>query len=263
MAEFNGNNNNNRYEMTFISRVKFSDPDNNLNLNFKFWKGLLIVEIQSYQVGDGGPNYNTINSAYISPVKARMLADAIEEFMADPKHCHVGISLGSSDIQKCVTVGHGPNADILYICDLTPDGRKEKEAVFTFSNNHFYTINYSKYEKDIECDPNYQNGIELLMIKDLLRDFARAMLGAFPYGVMDYGRFQNTHTENNFNKIFDKLGIERASDGGYNRSRGSSNNSFFNRQGIASSSRTADTSSVHKEIEDLDDLLDMDDTLED
>lgn len=266
MADFfgNGNQQKGNYEATYISRIKFTMPDQNLNLGFKFWKGLLVFDISKFRMADNGtPSYEKVNDAYMSPVKAKIFADMLDEFLKDPNHDPVGVSMGSSDIQKCVTAIHGKKCDMLSICDLTPDGKKDNEVIFEFSVDHFYGINYKSFDKNIQCDQKFYNNIELDIIKDLCNDFARAMLGAYSYGVMDYARFQNNHVENNFNKIFDKLGIERVTDsGGYNKNRGSSKNSFFNKQGSASTSRVNDTSSVHREIEDLDDLMD-DDTLED
>ena len=238
----------------FYSRVKLYDSDQGYNLSFKYWKGMLVLEISKIVGGGSNTQFQDVKAAYFSPLKARMYAEELTKFLADPKCKPVGITLGSKDTTTAVTMVHDKNNDIMFICDITPDGKKEEEVYFSFDPNYHYAINYKNYES-LDFEKSIYPNLDVTIIRDTLAQFADGMLGGYGYGTVDFMRFQNTRVNGNLSKIMAKLGIQDSSD--YQRGSGSNNN-FFNRNGAAAAmTPPANTGSNHRDdIDELDDLLD-------
>lgn len=262
MADFsrNGNNGDNqqkRYEKNLISNYRFSDPEQGLSMTLKYWSGLFCIQIDSVNRNSGQSTYEMINQAFFSPQKALITADILDEFLANPKNPDVGVSLGFGDVVTCVTFGYNKDGVIhIDICKVNPDGSKDKEVRFNFSKDYYYSLNYSDYAK-MKCDKVFHNNIEIHIIKNALREFANAMTGSYAYATLYYGRFDYSRINTKIDLVMDKLGIPKLS-GNSGSSFVGSNNNFFNRNGAASSSPAPNTSSSHREIEDLDSLMDDD-----
>lgn len=252
MSDYQNQNQQKNFEPQYFSRIRLSDQDTNTSLTFRYWKGLLVFRVDAVTPqSNGGVEFTELNSAYFSPFKAQVFAAAIGEFMTDKKHMPIGINLGSGEKQTCVTFIHDEKNDKMTIFNISPTGEKEKEVSMFFSNDYNYYLEFKDVSK-IDYKKVYHNGLELEMIKGMLEQFSAAMYGGYAYAVMDYQRFHNTRTDNNFNKIMDKLGIQRENGGGgYNSNRGSSRDSFFNRQ----SDEPKSTASTARDIDELDDLI--------
>ena len=178
-----------------------------------------------------------------------MLADALEELIADPKHLPVGVNVGITETQTCVSFRHDDNGAItMAIAKIDGSGKKESEELFTFAPDYDYYLEFKDYGK-MKFDKHNVDYVHIKALVIALREYFTGICGGIAYSVMDYARFDISRTTTRLNAIMDKLGIQRQSS--YN-SGGSGENSYFNRQGAAPQSSTY---SDHRSAEDLDDLI--------
>lgn len=249
LGNSNYGNNNQRQESSFYSRLKFAERESGKSVRIKYWKGMMVISISKGGETENGFKVDDIASVYLSPLKANMLADALEELIADPKHLPVGVNVGISETQTCVTFRHEENgAIVMAIAKIDGTGKKESEELFTFVADYDYYLEFKDYAK-MKFD---KHNVEYVHIKSLiiaLREYFQGICGGIAYSVMDYARFDISRTTTRLNAIMDKLGIQRQSS--YN-SGGSGENSYFNRQGAAPQGSTY---SDHRNAEDLDDLI--------
>ena len=77
--EQSGNNNNRIFENTYYSRLRFRNDQFKTNLGISFRSGLMIMEISRLQEGNGF-KYDPVESIYLSPTKARILAGELLRF---------------------------------------------------------------------------------------------------------------------------------------------------------------------------------------
>ena len=242
------NNNNQRQESSFYSRLRFADRESGKSVRIKYWKGLMCISISKGAEGENGYKVDDIASVYLSPLKAKMLADALEEFIADPKHTPVGVNVGISETQTCVVFWHEENGAItMAIAKIDGSGKKESEELYTFVSEYDYYLEFKDYAK-MKFDKHNVENIHITSLIIALREFFNGICGGMAYSVMDYARFDISRTTTRLNAIMDKLGIQRQSS--YNS--GGGENSYFNRQGAAPQGSTY---SDHRNAEDLDDLI--------
>lgn len=244
-----GNNNNQRQESSFYSRLRFADRDSGKSVRIKYWKGMMVISISKGGESENGYKIDDIASVYLSPLKAKMLADALEELIADPKHIPVGVNVGITETQTCVTFWNEENGGVtMAIAKIDGSGKKESEELFTFAAEYDYYLEFKDYAK-MKFDKHNVPNIQITSLIVALREYFDGICGGIAYSVMDYARFDISRTTTRLNAIMDKLGIQRQSS--YN-SGGSGENSYFNRQGAAPQGSTY---SNHREAEDLDDLI--------
>lgn len=248
MALGNSGNNKGDYEPTYYSRIRFFN-DENKNINFRYWKGLLGILISKGEKTDVGYNNTDLISAYLSPNKAYLLANVLEEWIAnDDKSKPIGIVLGLSNNQTCVTVLQDDmdNNVYLYITKIDENGNKLKEESFSFMDDMNYTLEYNDFSK-LDANKVIHNNTQVRMLILVLRSFVKALSGANAYATMDYMRFDNTRMHNKIDKVMDKLGIPRE----YNINNYSQNNGYFNKQ----ENGNHNNKSQMNASEDIDDLI--------
>ena len=243
-----GGNNNQRQESTYYSRLRFADRESGKSVRIKYWKGMMVISIAKGGENENGFKVDDLASVYLSPTKANVLKQALIEFVADKKHVPVGVNVGISETQTCVTFWHEENGAVtMAIAKIDGSGKRESEETFTFAAEYDYYLEFKDYAK-IKFDKHYQQDLQLSSLIIALGEYFDGMCGGIAYSVMDYNRFDNFRTTTKLNAIMDKLGIQRQS----SYSGGGGENSYFNRNGAAPQSSTY---SDHRSAEDLDDLI--------
>ena len=224
-------------EDSFYSRLVLSNPSGKY-LKFKYWAGKLAISIA---VGDSNGQkfqYKETATAFLSPLKAKVLANKVRELIADENHKPVGVVIGSGDPSTCLTFMHSPDGLTVHICKVDGTGNRSNEDTFVFQKDYQYSVTYKDFKK-LDFVKEYDNDVEINSVIDLLEAFYAAGNGSIAYSVMDLSRYSFGRLKTNTEAIMDKLGIQRVSSKGPG---------FFNgNDGSGSvSSNTA---------EDIDDLL--------
>ena len=248
----NGNNKNKLYENQYYSRIGFKDYTNNTGkrLGFSYKSGMLLIDISKEK--DGGFDYDTLITIYITPTKAKILLHLIEEFKTsrnyddnmDP-NMGFGINTGMGEIQTILAVHVDENnRTVITIGKIDAEGKYTQKEDFILNENNFhYGIKWTNID-NMECDKQYYNNTEFDQFERILEDFANASNGAYAYSHADITRYDLRSVLNKMNPIYDALGIERR-DGNNNSSR-SSGSGFFNNNRSSNGG-----TSQHKSYDDL------------
>ena len=252
---YSKDNQNQRKEAQYISRIKFSDKDNNLSLNFKYWKGMLVFEIDKVSQNNGSWKFDEIIHAHFNPYKARVMASELDKFKKDPKSNPVGMALGSDSVVSCVTFIYVDKIPTLVMCHLNPDGSKDDEVWFTLNDDQYFSLNYSNYEK-MDCEQIKHPKLILDIIQAMLWQFSDAMIGGYSYSVMDMGRFNDARINNKLNTLMSHFNIEYGSSNGNGVFKGNKGENYFNKNNAAAYDKPKKATSESIEVDDIAELLD-------
>lgn len=242
-------NNNQRQESSYYSRLRFVDNESGKSVRIKYWKGLMSISIAKSVEVENAYKIDDIASIYLSPLKARVLANALEEFVTDKKHPAVGVNVGITETQTCITFWYNDDGSIsMAIAKIDGSGNKESEEIFKFAIDYDFYLEYKDYSK-MKFEKKFAENSQVNSIIIALREYFNGICGGVAYSVMDFGKFELSRTTTKLNAIMDKLGIQRQSSS-YSASGGE--NSYFNKQGAAPAGSTY---SDHHSADDLDDLI--------
>ena len=229
-------------EDSYNSRLTLYSPDGNKYLKFKFWAGKIAISINVGENTQQGFRYNEVIAAFLTPMKAKMAAEELREFIADEKHVPVGIVTSTGDPTTCLTFIREKDGSITVdIRKVDGSGKTTANDAFTIQKDYHYAVNYKNFEK-LDFTKKFYNDLEIKAIIDLFDNFYMACNGANAYSVLDMSRFNYSRLRSNTEAIMDKLGIQRAS------SRGSSGPGFF-------SNNNNESRGYSEHAEDIDDLL--------
>ena len=210
----NSNNNSNKvYEGTYYSRLRLKQSDSSKTIGVSFRSGLLIISINLAE--NGSFKYEPTETIYLSPTKAKLLANQIAIF----KDYYL---TGKIDEGKAFGVNAGMGEKVSYIAF---SANKNKDIIVTIGKfddkgqiieSDHYTLNTSNYHFAInwndlstnDIEKVYDSMIELDQLHELCEDFARSMNGAMGYAVNDINRFENQRSWRRIDSIMNKLGIE-------------------------------------------------------
>ena len=237
-------------EYSYYSRFNFTNEDQTVSLRFEFRSGLLQFKLYTKD-GNGYWGQEPKEIIYLSSAKAAMLDKQIEkfkEYVETAKKIDENVAFGvnggmnekvsfiafhaKADKSTCITIGK-----------FDGNGTITESLTYQLKKDYNYGLDWKNLQK-MDIDKAFFNSLELEMIHNMVKDFARSMSGAMGYGIHDLGRYDLGRVLTKLDPIYDKLGIERMSSG-YNKPRGTNN--FLN--GVGSSS--GDTRSEHTSIDDL------------
>lgn len=230
---YQNNSKDNKYEPTVYSEYKMSniegiDPS---AVSFSFWGKLLKVSISPKKQGDQiAFDHDNAIAVYLSHTRARVLANEIKSFLADPiKNNNVGTATGTNGlIQVSNGKEFGINTPCLIIRKVNSEsGKVESAYAYQVKTDYHYGIrNYD--EKSGKFDKVYYNNLELEQLVTLLEEYYKAMSGAIAYSLIDNMKYDSSRTNTKIGLIMDKLGIE-------SKSGKSGGNSYFNKNNNSSS----------------------------
>ena len=229
-------------EDSYNSRLTLYSPEGNKYLKFKFWSGKIAASINVGENSQQGFRYNETIAVYLTPIKAKIMADELRAFLENKKSDPVGVVVGSGDPNTCLTFLRDKDDNITSdIRKVDGSGKTTSSDSFTIQKDYHYSVSYKNFDK-LDFSKTYYNEIEVRAIIDLFDNFYMACNGANAYSVLDMSRFNYGRLRSNTEAIMDKLGIQRAS------SRGSGN-SFF------SNNNQNESAGYSEHAEDIDDLL--------
>lgn len=239
----NSNNSNKIYEPTYYSRFRLS-RNNDMGISISYRSGLMIVEINK---AEDGFKTTPLETIYLSPLKAKMLAEELRKFVEyksgnkiDPKKAF-GVNAGMNE--KVTFIGFSSDSSKNVYCTIGKfdgSGVIVESAKYTFAREYNYSLEWNDIEAN-DLQKIYNDEVELNLLIQAFDDFSRSATGALGYGTLDLNRYEMNKIDKRIDQVFDKLGIERRSyNGGGNRG---SNNFLTN----ASSKPTT--------LEDVEDLL--------
>ena len=231
-------------EDSYNSRLTLYDPATTKYLKFKFWAGKVVISINVGESSEQqGFKYNETIAAFLTPLKAKMMAEELIKFKNDPNSNPVGVVSGG-DPSTCLTFLRDNSNVVVDIRKVDGKGKVTAADKFTIQKDYHYSVSYKNYEK-LDFTKNFYNDLELQAIIDIFNNFYNACNGANAYSVLDMSRFNYGRLRSNTEAIMDKLGIQRYS------SRGSGN-SFFNNSNNDSSFGSGSNSN---HMDDIDDML--------
>ena len=252
-----GNNKNKLFENQYYSRLGFrnySGGNNDKRLGISYKSGMILLDISKPK--DGGFEYETLVSIYITPTKAKILSYQIdlfnkefEEGLSNPEK-GFGINTGMGEVQTVLYFHVTDNRDkAVTIAKIDKNGNitSSEEHVFNTTDFH-YGLEFTNF-KNMEFDKNFYPDIEIEQLKETLDTFAMASNGAIGYSVADITRYDYRALMNKMNPIYDALGIERNTGG---NSRNNTGGGFFNNNNNRGSSN-------HKSYENMTDDLPFED----
>lgn len=249
-ANSNGNNNK-MYENTYYSRLKIKNSEENLCLNISFRSGLLILEITELQK-DNGFKYETLETIYLSPTKAKLLAAELVKlkvYMINANEIQAGKAFGvnAGMGEKVSYIGFHLTNDktiLVTIGKIDGGGNIIEQATMNLNYNYHFALEWEDIN-NMDLKKVYDNNLEIDQIYELLMDFSRSMNGAAGYSAIDLGRYDLGRVLKKMDPIYDKLGIERRNSGSNNY--GNRTNNFLENSGSTNSNSTT--------IEDIEDIV--------
>lgn len=239
------NNTNKLYESTYYSRLRIKNDK--LALSVSFRSGLLILEISELKEGF---KYEPIETIYLSPTKALLLAEEIKKFKEYLSSGDIvlgkafGVNAGMNDKVSFIGLHANENkVPMITIGKFDSTGQITEQATINLNVDYHYALEWNDINT-MDVNKCYYDNVELDQLVALLEDFARHMSGALAYSVADVTRFDYNRLLKKMDPIFDKLGIERKS--GNNGSFSRSSNSFLDNAGRTSN---------HTSFDNIEDML--------
>jgi hypothetical protein len=262
----NGNkfNNNNSNDRTYYSRLNFRNysADTNsftLNLSVQFTIGLMKIKVDERE-GEG--NYKELETIFLSPTKAYMLAEELKkfktEYLASDKKSTTamyGINGGMKEVISFLGVFAKGEDIVIRLGKFKADtGEVTSQVDFVMSN----TSTADEWENPDNFGQLTLIQYPLAEIDQLIiacEEFARSMNGAMAYSVLDLGRYDINRFSNRFDQIFDKLGIERYSGGSGNGNGGYRSSNFLN-NAANNNGMYGNNTSKTKTLDSIEDMFD-------
>lgn len=248
-SNYNGNKNssnqNNNFDPTFYSRLRFYNPVDSLSMTFNFWKGTFKIIISESKM-DVTERPKELATIYLSPIKARIFADCVRRIIDDEDSIEAyGIDTGSSDTRGLIVISRDMGKPFILIGKVTSDGKFESSQKFYFSWDNMYSLKFSDIDT-LSYTKEYTNDTELRMFERALRDYSNYASGACGASVFDTCRYEIGRQTNVLRKIAEKVGVDLGGNQSQSSSNNRSNNSFFS---DSNSSKTE-----YKRYESIDDL---------
>ena len=232
-----GENNNKLFEQTYYSRFSVRNGDKQLSVWYR--SGLMVLELN--EVDHTTYKRNPIGNIYLSPMKAQMFASEIVKFKeyrnSDKikENVAFGVTGGMKEKVSYVGLHTNKNKDIfLTIGKFDENGQIVESNTIQFNKDYNYSIEWEDISK-MKLERVFDNDLELNMLHAVVAEFGKNMNGAAAYSFADLTRFDHARIMRQMDPIYDKLGIERRTYGGGNRSFG---NDFLSNTSSTSKSTT-------------------------
>jgi hypothetical protein len=244
-ANNNGNENNKKsVDNTYFSRIKIKNDEVKLSLSYKYNLGNLIVTAS--EIKDGF-HYEELEAVWISPTKALLFSKEIDKFKEylvgskiEEKRAF-GITTGMGE--KVSYIGFSADKEkhiYLTLGKIDGSGNITNSVTVPFNYNYHYAIEWNNIDA-MDLEKVQYEDVELTQFQNMVKDFARAMSGAYAYSVLDLGRYDIAGIKGKMDPIYEKLGIEKRS---FNNNRNYGENNF-----LSNAKSTSSTSTTFDDIE--------------
>lgn len=245
--DYNNDKKSTIYDPTIYSPYRMNNAESTVDktcMTFTYWKNTLRITIApKKETGNDETSFDLENgiSIYLSHTKARILADVMRKFLADPeKYDNSGVPSG----QGIITISRGKEfnspSPLMIIRKIDETGNVVSSFAYEFKSNYFFSVlNYTE-NADFGRDFESYNNLEIEQMITLLEQYYTAMTCATAYTVLDQGKFEAARNNRRINQIMDKLGISSDYNSG-SRSGGRSYNSssYFANGGKNQSDKTS------------------------
>ena len=222
------------FNPTIYSQYKFNNAEGEVDktcISFHYWNSMLKISIspkKDVPSSDGQPVFDYENgiSIYLNHTKARILAEEVKHFIADPvTYDNCGVSSG----QGLITISRGTefhsSSPLIIIRKVENDGSVLSSFAYqTKTDFHFSIRGYSEDGSFVKVSDEYNN-LELLQLVTVLEEFYKASTCAVAFTVMDQLKWEHNRQREWRNSVSAKLGLDTPGGGG---SRNFSSSSYFN-----------------------------------
>lgn len=225
------------YDPTVYSPYKMNNAEGTVDqtcMSFSYWNNSLKISISPKKPTSGNDgqvyfDYDNGTSIYLNHSKARIFAEELKKFIADPvTYDNCGVPSG----QGLITVSRGKEfnspSPLIIIRKIGETGNVMSSFAYQTKNEYYFAVrNYNEngnFEKDIKTYAN----LEILQLITLLEEFYKASTCATAYTVLDQLKYEHNRQRTVLNSIASKLGVDYSSNGGRGNNRFSST-SYFNR----------------------------------
>lgn len=205
-------------------------------LNYEFYGGMLKIIITPLKFGTD-PNkkftYDNENRVemWLTPTKAKIFYEEIKHLRANKDTVNnVGVCTTRGGLIVFSTGKEfGVDSECLVIRKVDNDGTISSTYAYQFkaNPNNFGIRNFNQ-DNPSDYDRVAYDNTEVEQLMAILKDFSEAMVGAYAYANMYYGRFDYNKLLGRVNSIMEKLGIERTSEYSRSNNSGNSGGSYFN-----------------------------------
>lgn len=250
------NNQNGPINPTYYSRLRIKNFVDNKYLTFNYWKGTLKIAINEASQ-NAAERPNELAAIYMSPNKARILAEGVNRVIASKEDKIYGVDTGSGSIKGFITIGRDKGDPFLFIAKVNANGNYETSQRFNFNNTSNFLFDVKdlatiKFQKE-----NLEN-IDLETFRDLLVDYSRSANGALAASVHDINFYEANRMNNLIKSIANKAGIN--TNYSSNSNRGS--NTFFDNSNTEYNEPTNHSSSNNSRSNRYENIDDLEDALE-
>lgn len=240
---------------SYYSRLRIKNLNDKLALGFTFWRGTLRLGISETGDPNEGRN-NELVFIHLSPVKARLFANCVDRVMKDPEGFDIyGVDTGSGETRGLIAIGRDMGKPYLFVAKVDKNGKYEAHQRFNFNYDYNYSLNIADIDK-LSYSKEYNNDVELQMLKDLLLDYARSSSGAVGASIHDIGRYETGKINNLIKKMAESMGIEAKNKSSYGNGGGKS---YFDDEPSSGKSyggnKSGGYSNKYQSIDDLEDEL--------
>ena len=245
----NGNNSDRKDQNSIYvySRVKLVDAEERLFLSMTFNSGLMNINIEDRTIpAERGYGNERIANACLSITKAYIMVNQIDALISDIENDTIdenkayGVRGGMRDVTSYICVrAKKDKTIILQIGDYKSSTNKILTSTeFVFKKEYNYGLVWNNISKDNPIF-QYNDLIELRMLRDAIYGFATNAAGGAAAAVWDGGRYRVASIENSIKQLYEASGISMPHNN-YNSSYGSK----------ASTSSSVDNRSI-EEIQDM------------
>lgn len=237
LGDGKGNSNNGGkklFENQYYSRIGFKQynendtRNNDKRLGISYKSGMMILEIS--RAKEGGFEYESLISVYITATKAKIFGKEIDEFKKDIENGNInsdkgyGINTGMGETQTVTFLHKTDNEEyVLTISKVDSSGNITNTEDFVFNKDFHYGIEFNDYSK-MDFNRHIFDDLEFEQLEEAIKSFATVSNGAIAYTVADLTRYDYRAILNKMNPIYDALGIDRGNNGNSRNSGGG----FFN-----------------------------------
>lgn len=235
----NKSSNNKLWDTQYYSRLKIKNVDGKLQLSASFRSGLLILSLDEVS-----ESYNTtsVETIYLSPTKALLLASELDAFLKYTKEGNIvdgkGFGVNGGMGEKVSYIAFHATADntkYVTIGKFDGSGNIIEKRTMAFNKDYHYALEWNDVDAMNTTERVVYDDVELDQLSALLKDFARSMSGAIAYSVADTARYDTARILGKMDPIYDKLGIERRHGNGYGSGNTNRSNNFLNNLGSTKS----------------------------
>lgn len=218
-----GNQNNKQFQPSYWTKWSLKQRDGKYRLSPSFSNGLMTLAIQ--EQGDGY-KYTNVASITLSPMKAKIFAGCIDQYLVDLaagefKQEAYGVDTGIKDTRPIIAITQVNGVNTIVIGKVDPNGNFESRVDYSLNSQYHYNLQW-KNLNSMDVSKEYHDTIEIEELRQLCDDFSRSSYGAYAAATCEMMRWEYS-TPQKIDAIASKLGVEMR---GQATSTG---NSYFNR----------------------------------